>query len=159
MLRWFRDQPLHGRRRRRVLEAIRGRAAKTFNPRKFYPQDWRFWPGWRDEVRVFTTKHHAGFCMFHTATTDFGVLNTPFRRDITAEIVAAFREQGVAPGFYFSPDDFCGSTRTARPSSAGRPMRSRPTISADGPRPGAGDGAAHSLRSHRRGFLRRAPEG
>ncbi|MBI1897812.1 MAG: alpha-L-fucosidase [Acidobacteria bacterium] len=55
---------------------------------------------------VFTTKHHAGFCMFRTKTTEFNVMKTPFGRDITADLVYAFRRQGIAPGFYFSPDDF-----------------------------------------------------
>jgi alpha-L-fucosidase len=27
---------------------------------------------------VFTTKHHNGFCMFDTETTDFNIMNTPF---------------------------------------------------------------------------------
>jgi alpha-L-fucosidase len=55
---------------------------------------------------VFTTKHHSGFCMFDTATTDFNITRTPYRRDITRELVDAFRRQGIAIGFYFSPDDF-----------------------------------------------------
>lgn len=55
---------------------------------------------------VFTTKHHSGFAMFSTSTTKFGVMNTPFRRDITKEILTALRRQDVATGIYFSPDDF-----------------------------------------------------
>ncbi len=80
---------------------------KTFNPRKFYPQDWAALAKLAGmKYVVFTAKHHSGFCMFKTATTDYGIMNTPFRRDITAELLAAFREQGIAPGLYFSPDDF-----------------------------------------------------
>jgi alpha-L-fucosidase len=79
----------------------------TFNPRKFHPQDWAVLAKLAGmKYVVFTTKHHSGFCMFDTRTTDFSIMHTPFRRDITAEIVTAFREQGIAPGFYFSPDDF-----------------------------------------------------
>jgi alpha-L-fucosidase len=80
---------------------------KTFNPRKFYPRDWAVLARLAG-VRyvVFTTKHHSGFCMWPTATTDFHIGNTPFRRDITGEVLQAFREQGIAPGMYFSPDDF-----------------------------------------------------
>lgn len=55
---------------------------------------------------VFTTKHHSGFTMFSTATTKFGVMDTPFHRDISAELYSAFRKQGIATGVYFSPDDF-----------------------------------------------------
>jgi alpha-L-fucosidase len=80
---------------------------KTFNPRKFYPQDWASLAKLAGmKYVVFTTKHHAGFCMFDTATTDYSIMHTPFHRDVTAEIVKAVREQGLAMGFYYSPDDF-----------------------------------------------------
>jgi alpha-L-fucosidase len=80
---------------------------KTFNPRKFHAGDLAVLAKLAGmKYVVFTAKHHSGFCMFNTATTDFGVMNTPFRRDITSELLAAFREQGIAPGLYFSPDDF-----------------------------------------------------
>jgi alpha-L-fucosidase len=55
---------------------------------------------------VFTAKHHSGFCMFKTGTTSFNVMNTPFARDVTKEIINAFRKQGIAIGIYFSPEDF-----------------------------------------------------
>ena len=80
---------------------------KTFNPRKFHPQDWADLAklaGMR--YVVFTTKHHSGFCMFDTKTTDFGIMQTPFKRDITAKVFDAFRARGIAAGVYFSPDDF-----------------------------------------------------
>jgi alpha-L-fucosidase len=44
--------------------------------------------------------------MWPTSTTDFDIKHTPFKRDITREILDAFRAQGIAPGLYFSPDDF-----------------------------------------------------
>ncbi len=80
---------------------------KTFNPRKFEPKDWAALAKLAGiRYMVFTTKHHSGFTMWNTATNDFGLLHTPFKRDITREIVDAFKEQGIRPGFYFSPDDF-----------------------------------------------------
>jgi alpha-L-fucosidase len=89
------------------LKRFIGDLPKTFNPRKFHPQDWAALAKLAG-VRyvVFTSKHHSGFCMFHTETTDYSIRNTPFGRDITGEVLAAFREQGIAPGLYFSPDDF-----------------------------------------------------
>ena len=80
---------------------------KTFNPRKFHPQDWAALAKLAG-VRyvVFTAKHHSGFCLYRTSTTPFNVMGTPFQRDITAEVLDAFRAQGIAPGLYFSPDDF-----------------------------------------------------
>ncbi len=80
---------------------------KTFNPRKFHPQDWAALAklaGMR--YVMFTTKHHSGFCMYDTKTTDFGIMHTPFKRDITEEVFDAFRGQGISAGVYFSPDDF-----------------------------------------------------
>src|SRR5271157_4179728 len=79
---------------------------KTFNPWKFRPVDWAILAKLAG-VRyvVFGAKHHSGFCMFNTATTDFNIFHTPFKRDIVSEVLAAFREQGIAPGIYFSPDD------------------------------------------------------
>lgn len=80
---------------------------KTFNPRKFYPQDWAALSKLAGiRYVVFTTKHHSGFAMWDTKTTDFGIMHTPFKRDITREILNAFTEQGIRPGIYFSPDDF-----------------------------------------------------
>ena len=79
----------------------------TFNPKKFDPDAWAVLArlaGMR--YVVFTTKHHSGFCMFDTSTTPFNIMNTPFHRDITRELVDAFRRQGLAIGFYFSPEDF-----------------------------------------------------
>src|SRR5215831_7817327 len=77
---------------------------KTFNPRKFYPQDWAALAKLAGiRYVVFTTKHHSGFAMWDTKTTSFGIMNTPFKRDITREILDAFRAQSILPGIYFSP--------------------------------------------------------
>lgn len=79
----------------------------TFCPTRFDPDEWaRLAKVCGFRYVVFTTKHHSGFCMFETATTDFDVMHTPYARDITGQVVAAFRGQGLAVGFYFSPDDF-----------------------------------------------------
>ena len=80
---------------------------RTFCPTRFDPDEWARLAkvaGFR--YVVFTTKHHSGFCMFETATTDFGVMHTPFGQDITRQVIEAFRRQGLAIGLYFSPDDF-----------------------------------------------------
>jgi len=80
---------------------------KTFNPRKFHPQDWAALAKLAGvKYVVFTAKHHSGFAMWDTATTEFGINHTPYKRDIFADVMTAFREQNIAPGVYFSPDDF-----------------------------------------------------
>ena len=55
---------------------------------------------------VFTAKHHSGFCMWDTKTTDFNIINTPYNKDILKEYVDAVRKAGLAVGFYYSPEDF-----------------------------------------------------
>jgi alpha-L-fucosidase len=80
---------------------------KTFNPRKFEPRDWAALAKLAGvKYVVLTTKHHSGFAMWDTKTTDFGIMHTPYKHDLTRGILDAFRAQGIAPGIYFSPDDF-----------------------------------------------------
>jgi alpha-L-fucosidase len=78
-----------------------------FEPDNFHPEEWAKLAkltGFR--YVVFTTKHHAGFCMWNTKTTDFSVMHTPYGEDIFRQVVDAFRKQGLAIGVYYSPDDF-----------------------------------------------------
>lgn len=78
-----------------------------FNPEKFNPAAWAKLAKLAGmKYMVFTSKHHAGFCMWDTKTTNFNVMNTPFKRDITKELIDAFRKEGIAIGLYFSPEDF-----------------------------------------------------
>lgn len=78
-----------------------------FNPNKFNPTEWAKLAKLAGmKYVVFTTKHHSGFCMFNTKTTPFNVMQTPYGKDITKEIVDAFRKEGIAIGLYFSPEDF-----------------------------------------------------
>lgn len=78
-----------------------------FTAKKFEPE------AWADLAKragmkymVVTTKHHDGFCMWGTDTTDFNVMNTPFGRDAIAEITTAFRKKKIKVGYYFSIMDW-----------------------------------------------------
>jgi len=86
---------------------------KTFNPLKFDPAQWA------DAVHeagmryvVFTTKHHDGFCMFDTATTDYRITapDVPFHTNPKANIAKAlfdaFRARDFGIGTYFSKADW-----------------------------------------------------
>ena len=56
---------------------------------------------------VITTKHHDGFCLFRTATTDYNSVNaTPCKRDFVGEIAEACRRGGIRFGIYFSLIDW-----------------------------------------------------
>ena len=80
---------------------------KTFYPKDFDPDEWaRLFKLTGAEYVVFTTKHHNGFCMWDTETTDFNIMNTPYGKDITGMLVKSLRKYGLKVGFYFSPEDF-----------------------------------------------------
>lgn len=95
---------------------------KTFNPRSFDPKVWAKAARMAGmKYVVFTTKHHNGFCMYDTKTTDFSVMNTPYGKDITKQVVESYREEGLAIGLYFSPDDFHFLYKQGRLISRTRP--------------------------------------
>jgi len=85
----------------------------TFNPVKFDPDEWAQLAqeaGMR--YLTFTTKHHDGFCMFDTATTDYRITHPscPFhtnpRANVVKEVFDAFRKRGMAISCYFSKSDW-----------------------------------------------------
>lgn len=49
-----------------------------------------------------SVKHHAGFCMWNTSTTDYNVMNTPLGRDVLKELTSALHEAGMQVMFHFS---------------------------------------------------------
>ncbi|MFF1876898.1 alpha-L-fucosidase [Leifsonia sp. NPDC058230] len=55
---------------------------------------------------VFTTRHHAGYSMFSSQYSGFGVGTSPSGRDVTRELVDALRAEGIRIGFYYSLSDW-----------------------------------------------------
>ena len=56
---------------------------------------------------VFTTKHHDGFCMFDTQTTDYDIVDfTPYGKDIVKELADACHRHGMKLGLYYSLPDW-----------------------------------------------------
>ena len=49
-----------------------------------------------------TTKHHSGFCIWPTKTTDYNVMSSPFKRDVVKEYTEAFRKKGLKVFLYYS---------------------------------------------------------
>jgi alpha-L-fucosidase len=54
---------------------------------------------------ILTAKHHDGFCLWPTATTDYSVRSSPFTGDVVGQVAAACRELAMPFGLYLSPWD------------------------------------------------------
>jgi alpha-L-fucosidase len=51
---------------------------------------------------VFVAKHHDGFCMWNSPSTDYDIMATPFHRDIVRELADECQRQGLRFGLYYS---------------------------------------------------------
>ena len=54
---------------------------------------------------ILTCKHHDGFCLWNTGTTDFNVMNSPMGKDIVKAVSDECHKQGIEFGVYLSPWD------------------------------------------------------
>jgi len=80
---------------------------KTFNPTKFNADEWmKLFKEAGAKYFVFTTKHHYGFCMWDTKTTDFNVMNTPYGKDVVKELADAAHKHGLRIMWYYSQPDW-----------------------------------------------------
>ncbi|HYK88860.1 MAG TPA: alpha-L-fucosidase [Acidobacteriota bacterium] len=81
--------------------------AKTFRPRPNAIRDWaRLARQAGMKYMVMTTKHHEGFCLFNTKTTDYCATRQGPGRDLVREYVEAARSEGLRVGFYYSLMDW-----------------------------------------------------
>ena len=56
---------------------------------------------------VLTSKHHDGFCMYHSQYTPFNIVEaTPYGRDLMKELADASRRRGIEFGVYYSLIDW-----------------------------------------------------
>ncbi len=81
--------------------------ADQFTAAKYDPKKWAACA--RDagmKYMVLTTRHHDGYCLFGTDTTDFNAVNTGPGRDLVAPYVDACREAGLKVGLYYSLADW-----------------------------------------------------
>lgn len=86
---------------------------KTFHPIRFQPEVWADAAAAGGfKYLLFTTKHHDGFCMWDTRTTDYRITgrDCPFHThryaDICRHLFEAFRRKGLAVAAYFSKADW-----------------------------------------------------
>ena len=77
--------------------------AETFYPKKLDCNQWAeaaLSAGMK--FGCLTTKHHSGYCIWDTKTTEYNVMNSPLKRDVVQEYVDAFRKKGLDVMLYYS---------------------------------------------------------
>jgi alpha-L-fucosidase len=102
------------------------RLYSQFNPVHFDADEWvRLAKDAGMKYIVFTAKHHDGFCMWNTATTDYNIMKSPFGRDVVRELADACHRHGLLFCTYYSildwrhPDYPLGSPagKTSKPNA------------------------------------------
>ncbi|MFA6246788.1 MAG: alpha-L-fucosidase [Mucilaginibacter sp.] len=75
----------------------------NFNPKKLNADQWAKAAKTANMTYgCLTTKHHSGFCIWDTKTTDYNVMNSPLKRDVVKEYVDAFRKNDLKVMLYYS---------------------------------------------------------
>jgi alpha-L-fucosidase len=78
--------------------------ATEFNPTKFDAGEWvRIAKGAGMKYMVITAKHHDGFAMWNSPSSDYNIVaRTPWKRDPVKELAEATRKEGLKFGVYYS---------------------------------------------------------
>jgi len=99
-----------------------------FDPVDYDPVQWaRLAKRAGMKYAVLTAKHHDGFCLFDTDTTDFKA-PAVCGRDLVREYVDAFRAEGIKVGLYYSIIDW-HHPDFPHYGDLNHPMRNRPEYS------------------------------
>ncbi len=78
-----------------------------FNPVEFDADAWvRMAKAAGMKYIVITSKHHDGFALFDSEVSDYDVMETPFKRDIMAELAEACRRHDMKMCWYHSIMDW-----------------------------------------------------
>ena len=89
--------------REHLIPSEYAKLARRFRPSKYDARQWA-----RDakaagmRYGVLTTKHHDGFCLFHSKHTDYCATKTGPKRDLVGEFIEGFRAEGLGVGLYYS---------------------------------------------------------
>lgn len=76
---------------------------KLFNPKKLDANQWaKAAKSANMSYGCLTTKHHSGFCIWDTKSTDYNVMNSPYGKDVVKQFTDAFRANGLKVMLYYS---------------------------------------------------------
>ncbi|MGM9700956.1 MAG: alpha-L-fucosidase [Prevotella sp.] len=99
--------------------------ADGFYPSKFNAEEWvKAFKAAGAKYITFTSRHHDGFSMFKTATSNYNIVDgTPFKRDVLKELADACQKHGMKLHVYYSHAEWnrldypqgWSATRTGRP--------------------------------------------
>jgi alpha-L-fucosidase len=79
-----------------------GVPATTYNPTKLDVRQWiRVARDLGARYAVLTAKHMSGFCLWDSKGYDYDVAESRRKTDVVAAFMAACKEYGIAPGFYY----------------------------------------------------------
>lgn len=79
---------------------------EMFNPKSVNTDQWcKVFKDSGSTGVIFTAKHHDGFALWKTETTDFNVMNSGYKHDITRMVAESCKKYGLKFGVYLSPWD------------------------------------------------------
>jgi alpha-L-fucosidase len=86
------------------FEEYKTRYAENFKAENYDPKAWaKLAKAAGMKYAVLTTRHHDGFALWPTKTSEFHSGKIGPKRDLVGPYVEAFREAGLKVGLYFSP--------------------------------------------------------
>ena len=81
--------------------------AENFNPTAYNPRQWAtLAKSLGVQYVILTTKHHDGYALFPTKTSNFSYAQGDRQSDLVRQFVEVMREAGLRVGFYFSLIDW-----------------------------------------------------
>ena len=107
---WSRGGERRGRKGRGPIPVeVYDNLYKHWTPTKFDAKEWiGVVKASGAKYIIFLTKHHDGFNLFDTKLSDYKITSpeSPFRRDVTAEIAQACHDAGIKIFWYYSQPDW-----------------------------------------------------